>query len=89
MELNWWREDGINSYTFSNPDQATSIVPVASKNGKIWICWDHKITTNTALNTDDYSLPKIEDIFASLEREYLPKIDLKKAYLQILVNSNL
>lgn len=45
---------------------------------------------NNALNIDDYSLPKIdEDIFASLEREYLPKIELKKAYLQIRVNSSL
>lgn len=46
-------------------------------------------TANTDLNIDDYSLPKIEDIFASFEREYLPKLDLKKPYLQILVNSNL
>lgn len=66
------------------------IVPVVNKNGKIRICWDHKIIVNNALNIDDYSLPKIdEDIFASLEREYLPKIELKKAYLQIRVNSSL
>lgn len=66
------------------------IVPVVNKNGKIRICWDHKITVNNALNIDDYSLPKIdEDIFARLEIEYLPKIVLKKAYLQIRVNSSL
>lgn len=80
--------NGINSNTVLNPDWATVIVPVASKNGKIRICSDHKITANTALNIDDYLLPKIEDIFASLEREHLPNIDLKKAYLQVLVNSN-
>lgn len=63
---------------------ATPIVPVPKKNGKVRICGDFKVTLNPQLNVDQYPLPKIEDIFASLSNgEHFSKIDLRQAYLHM------
>lgn len=65
-------------------DWATPIVPVPKKNGKVRICGDFKVTLNPHLNVDQYPLPKIEDIFASLSNgEHFSKIDLRQAYLHM------
>ncbi|XP_062578220.1 uncharacterized protein K02A2.6-like [Saccostrea cucullata] len=63
---------------------ATPIVAVPKKNGKVRICGDFKVTINPKMNVDQYPLPKIEDIFASLTQgEHFSKIDLRQAYLHI------
>ncbi|XP_051785433.1 uncharacterized protein K02A2.6-like [Erpetoichthys calabaricus] len=63
---------------------ATPIVSVIKKNGAVRICGDFKVTINPVLYVDQYPLPRIEDIFASLAGgEYFSKIDLSQAYLQM------
>ena len=63
---------------------AAPIVPVPKGNGKIRICGDYKVTVNQSLQVDQYPLPKLEDLFASLAGgAKFSKIDLTQAYLQL------
>ena len=63
---------------------ATPIVVVPKPDGAIRLCGDYKTTVNPALKIDQYPLPKIEDIFASLGGSTVfSKIDLKQAYSQM------
>ena len=61
---------------------ATPVVPVVKKNGKVRLCGDFKVTLNPQLMVDQYPLPRIKDILASLaEGEKFTKLDLHQAYL--------
>ena len=63
---------------------ATPVVPVMNKNGKVCLCGDFKVTLNPQLMVDQYPLPGIEDILASLsEGEKFTKLDLCHAYLHM------
>ena len=65
-------------------DWATPIVPVPKQNGHVRICGDYKVTVNPVLQVEQYPLPRIDDLFASLsDGQHFMKIDLKNAYLQI------
>ena len=65
---------------------ATSIVPVVKADKSIRICDDFKVTVNPVLQIDQYSLPRSEDIFASLAGgQEFSKIDLDKTNQQMLV----
>ena len=65
-------------------DWATPIVPVLKGDNTIRICGDYKITANRVAKLDRYPLPRIEDLFASLEGgTSFSKLDLSHAYQQI------
>ena len=62
---------------------ATPVVPVI-KNGNVRLCGDFKQTINPVLHVQQYPLPRIDDIFASLGGgKKFSKIDLRQAYLQM------
>lgn len=82
-ELQRLEEQGILSKVEWS-DWATPVVPVVKKNGAIRLCGDFKVTVNPVLHADQYPLPRIEDIFASLAGgQHFSKIDLAQAYLQM------
>ena len=85
VELKRLESEGIlEKVTFS--DWATPIVPVVKPNGEVRICGDFKVTVNPQIETEQYPLPRIDDIFASLAGgETFTKIDLRQAYHQMEV----
>ena len=63
---------------------ATPIVPVIKANGQVCVCGDFKLTLNKWVQTDNYPLPRFEDIVAKLNgSQVFSVIDLRDAYLQI------
>ncbi len=60
---------------------ATPVVPVAKKDGTVRLCGDFKVSVNPVLQAEQYPLPRIEDIFATLSGGQLfSKIDLAEAF---------
>ena len=83
LELKRLEDQGILSKVDWS-DWATPIVPVVKKNGAMRIRGDFKVSVNPVLHTDQYPLPRTEDIFASLSGgQHFSKIDLAQAYLQM------
>ena len=65
-------------------DWAAPIVPVLKQDGSMRICGDYKITVNRAAKTDPFPLPRIDDLFASLDGgKTFSKLDLAHAYQQL------
>uniref|UniRef100_A0A8C5PIS1 Gypsy retrotransposon integrase-like protein 1 n=1 Tax=Leptobrachium leishanense TaxID=445787 RepID=A0A8C5PIS1_9ANUR len=66
---------------------ASPIVPVKKSNGELRICGDFRMVLNSQLEVDQYPLPRVDDIFASLAGgQKFTKIDLRQAYLQFEVH---
>ncbi|XP_059059126.1 uncharacterized protein K02A2.6-like [Achroia grisella] len=66
---------------------ASPIVIAIKSNGNVRICADFKVTINQHVQVDDYPLPRFEEITSKLAGGQLfTKIDLKDAYLQLLVH---
>ncbi|XP_061196632.1 uncharacterized protein K02A2.6-like [Saccostrea echinata] len=65
QELDRLIKTGILSKV-EHSEWATPIVSIPKKDGTVRICGDFKVTVNPVLDIDQYPLPKIEDIFASL-----------------------
>ena len=62
----------------------TLIVPVPKKDGSVGLCGDYNVTVNPELQAEQYSLPRIKNIFANLVGgSKLSKIDLRQAYHQL------
>ena len=40
--------------------------PVVKKNGTVRVCGDYKVTANRALLTEEYPLPKVDDLISAL-----------------------
>ena len=58
------------------------VVPVVKQNGDIRICGDFKVSINSLLQVDQYPLPSVEDILATLAGgKKFSKLDLCQAYL--------
>lgn len=82
-ELDKLESAGILTKT-THSEWATPIVPVLKRSGDVRICGDFKITINPVLEAEQYTLPRIEDLFAQLGAgEKFSKIDLRQAYLQL------
>lgn len=70
-----------------NSDWGTPLVPVVKPNGELRLCGDYKITINKFLMDFKYPLPRIDEIFASLEGgEVFTKLDLSNAYNQLVLD---
>ena len=66
----------------------TLIVVVQKSDGSVRLCGDYmyKVTVNPKIQVERYPLPRIEDIFATMNGgSVFSKIDLKQAYLQMEV----
>ena len=76
------KEGTIEPVEFS--EWATPIVPIVKEDGTIRICGDYKQTINQVAQLDNYSIPKIEDLYATLgEGMEFTKLDLSQAYQQL------
>lgn len=82
-ELNRLQRDGIIApVEFS--EWATPIVPVRKKDGTIRICGDYKTTVNRVTKSDNYPIPRIEDLaYALSSGEKFTKLDFSHAYTQL------
>ena len=68
---------------------AAPIVSSVEKDGSVRVCGDFKVTINSQLEVDEYSLPRVDDICASLcGGTLLSVIDLRHAYLQMEVEKH-
>ena len=83
VELTKLQNDGILTKVDWS-EWATPVVPVIKKNGNVRLCGDFKQTINPVLHVQQYLLPRIDAIFASLGGgQKFSKIDLRQAYLQM------
>ena len=80
QELDRLEESGV-LHRVDHSDWAAPIVQVPKKDGAIRICGDYKVTINPALQVDQYPLPKLADLMASLTGgQQFTKLDLTAAY---------
>ncbi|XP_055913225.1 uncharacterized protein K02A2.6-like [Eupeodes corollae] len=83
QKLNEFCDSGMME-PVDNADWGTPIVPVMKPNGDLRICGDFSVTLNKFLVDFKYPLPRIEEIFASLQGGQLfSKLDLSNAYNQL------
>ena len=76
------KERTIEPVEFS--EWATPIVPIVKEDGTIRICGDYKQTINQAAKLDNYPIPRMEDLYATLgEGTKFTKLDLSQAYQQL------
>jgi transposase InsO family protein len=68
---------------------ASPIVIAFKASGDIRICGDFKVTINQHIITDNYPLPRFEEIASTLNNcKYFSVIDLKDAFLQLPVSES-
>eukprot|EP00731_Ephydatia_muelleri_P001678 Em0001g1678a len=78
------RENVISPVQFS--DWAAPVVPVVKGDGSVRICGDFKVTVNKYAKVEEYPLPLVDDLFASLTGgQVFTKLNLANAYLQLMV----
>ncbi|KII72154.1 Retrovirus-related Pol polyprotein [Thelohanellus kitauei] len=82
-ELNRQVEKGILT-PIDHSEWAFPIVVVQKPNGRVRICSDFRDGLNSQINTEQYPLPKIDDLLLKLkDTRVLSKIDLRDAYFQV------
>lgn len=53
------------------------------------ICGDYEVTVNQVCKLEEYPLPRIDDLFATLAGGTLfTKLDMSQAYQQLLLDDN-
>ncbi|KAJ8351850.1 hypothetical protein SKAU_G00233260 [Synaphobranchus kaupii] len=68
---------------------AAPIVPVLKPDGSIRICGDYKLTVNNASSLEQYPIPRVDDLFNTLEGgKQFSKLDLSHAYQQIVMDED-
>ena len=68
---------------------AAAIVPVVKPDNSIRVCGDNKVTVNSVLEVEQHPLPNPEELFVQLSGgEKFSKLDLSRAYQQILLDEN-
>ena len=82
-ELKRLQEEGtIEPVQYS--EWAAPIVPILKPDNSIRICGDYKTTVNQVSKVDNYPIPKVEDLLATLGgREKFTKLDMSQAYQQL------
>lgn len=87
-EIDRLEKDGIIERVETS-EWATPVVPVVKTDGSIRLCADYSVTLNPSLMVQQHPLPRLEEIFLSLNGgETFSKIDFKHAYLQLKVHEN-
>lgn len=72
-----------------NSEWGTPLVPILKQNGDFRLCGDYKVTINKYLEDFKYPLPRIEEIFATLQGgELFTKLDLSNAYNQLILDES-
>ena len=62
---------------------AAPVVPVIKCDGNVRLCRDYKLTINSVAKNEEYPLPRIEELFASVSGgKVFSKLDLSHTYLQ-------
>ncbi|GFQ85833.1 retrovirus-related Pol polyprotein from transposon 412 [Trichonephila clavata] len=85
-EIDRLEKEGIIEKVESS-EWATPIVPVVKTDGSIRLCADYSVTLNPNLIVPQHPLPRLEEIFASLNMgKQFTKLDFKHAYLQMKVH---
>ena len=73
----------------SYSEWAAPIVVVPKKDGKIHLCDDYKVTVNSALEVDQYPLPRPDDLFATLAGgTKFTTLEMSQAYLQLVLDED-
>ena len=63
-ELDRLQSEGISPIEFT--EWMATIVPVVKQDGSVRICGDYRCTVNQVSRLDNYPIPKIEDLLATL-----------------------
>ena len=84
-ELQRLEENGVYR-RIERSEWASPIVVVPKDNGQMRLCGDYKVTINSSVVDQPYTLPTAEDIFATLAGgSQFTKLDLSNAYQQVVV----
>ncbi|GFY34465.1 uncharacterized protein K02A2.6 [Trichonephila clavipes] len=85
-EIDRLEKEGIIEKVDSS-EWATPVVPVVKSDGSIRLCDDYSVTLNPNLIVPQHPLPRLDEIFGSLNGgKQFTKLDFKHAYLQMKVH---
>ena len=83
-ELEWLVKQGILEPVEFAEWAAPIVAVVKPDKSSVCICGDFKLTVNKASKLDQYPIPRIEDLFATLNGgKTFTKLDMRQAYQQL------